>query len=327
MAYRRSVYIKAKNILEKRRRKAESEQEQRHNAAVSVCPEIAETEREMARFAAEAIKSVSMGNDAEQFILSLSQKNLEAQEKRKTLLKKSGFPEDYLDVKYTCPVCKDTGSHGGYYCECYLELIKQTAKEELGVAPSMKKCTFESFDLSLFSDEKDSKLLISPRRLAQGTLNFCKEYAETFSLSSRNIIMIGKTGVGKTHLSLAVANRVIDRGFDVYYASIHKIMDALQKEQFSREKAEESIADRLYESDLLVIDDLGAEFSTQFTVAALYNIVNTRLNASRPMIINTNLSVAELEERYSQRVASRIIGSSERALLIGSDIRQKLSKR
>lgn len=327
MAYRRSVYIKAKNILEKRRRKAENEQEQRHNAAVSVCPEIAETEREMARFAAEAIKSVSMGNDAEQFILSLSQKNLEAQEKRKTLLKKSGFPEDYLDVKYTCPVCKDTGSHGGYYCKCYLDLIKQTAKEELGVAPSMKKCTFESFDLSLFSDEKDSKLLISPRRLAQGTLNFCKEYAETFSLSSRNIIMIGKTGVGKTHLSLAVANRVIDRGFDVYYASIHKIMDALQKEQFSREKAEESIADRLYESDLLVIDDLGAEFSTQFTVAALYNIVNTRLNASRPMIINTNLSVAELEERYSQRVASRIIGSSERALLIGSDIRQKLSKR
>ena len=138
--------------------------------------------------------------------------------------------------------------------------------------------------------------------------------------------MIGKTGVGKTHLSLAIANRVIDRGFDVYYASIHKIMDALQKEQFSRDRVEESIADRLYESDLLVIDDLGAEFSTQFTVAALYNIVNTRLNASRPIIINTNLSVAELEERYSQRVASRIIGSSERVLLIGSDIRQKLSK-
>ncbi len=326
MAYRRSVYIKAKNILEERRRKAENEQEQRHNAVVSVCPEIAETEREMARFAAEVIKSVSMGKDAERFVLSLSQKNLEAQEKRKKLLKESGFPEDYLEVKYTCPVCKDTGSHDGYYCKCYLDLIRQTAKEELGVAPSMKKCTFESFDLSLFSDEKDSKLSISPRRLAQGTLNFCKEYAETFSLSSRNIIMIGKTGVGKTHLSLAIANRVIDRGFDVYYASIHKIMDALQKEQFSRDRVEESIADRLYESDLLVIDDLGAEFSTQFTVAALYNIVNTRLNASRPIIINTNLSVAELEERYSQRVASRIIGSSERVLLIGSDIRQKLSK-
>lgn len=326
MAYRRSVYIKAKNILDERRRRAESDREQRRAAAVSVCPEIAETEREMAAFAAEVIKSVSMGKDAKEFVLSLSKKNLEAQEKRKALLKSAGFPEDYLDVKYTCPVCKDTGSHDGYYCKCYLDLIKQTAKDELGVAASMKKCSFESFDLSLYSDEKDSKLSISPRRLAEGTLGFCKKYAETFSHSSRNIIMLGKTGVGKTHLSLAIANRVIDRGFDVYYASIHKIMDALQKEQFSRERVEESIDDRLFESDLLVIDDLGSEFSTQFTVAALYNIVNTRLNASRPMIINTNLNIAELEERYSQRVASRIIGSSERVLLIGSDIRQKLSK-
>ena len=80
MAYRRSVYIKAKNILEERRRKAEAEQEKRRAAAISVCPEIAETERDMARFAAEVIKSVSMGQDAEQFVLSLSQKNLEAQE-------------------------------------------------------------------------------------------------------------------------------------------------------------------------------------------------------------------------------------------------------
>ncbi|MDO4379253.1 MAG: ATP-binding protein [Clostridia bacterium] len=326
MAYRRSVYIKAKNILEERRRKAEAEQEKRRAAAISVCPEIAETERDMARFAAEVIKSVSMGQDAEQFVLSLSQKNLEAQEKRKLLLERNGFPADYLETKYTCPICKDTGSHDGYYCKCYLDLIKQTAKDELGVAPSMKKCTFDSFNPELYSNEVDSELSVSPRRLAQGTLNFCKKYAEEFSLSSKNIIMLGKTGVGKTHLSLAIAGKVIDRGFDVYYASIHKIMDALQKEQFSRDRVDESITDRLYESDLLVIDDLGAEFSTQFTVAALYNIVNTRLNASRPMIINTNLTLGELEERYSQRVASRIIGSSDCVMLIGDDIRQKLSR-
>lgn len=326
MAYRKSVYITAKNTLENRRKKAESEQEKRHTAAVALCPEIAKAEQDMARFAADVIKSVSMGKDAEQYVISLSQKNLEAQEKRKALLVSVGLPEDYLETKYTCPVCKDTGSHGGYYCKCYLDLLKKTAKDELGIAVSMEKCTFDSFDVNLYSDEPDSEYSLSPRMLARGTLKFCREYAENFSRSSRNIIMNGKTGVGKTHLSLAIAGRVIDRGFDVYYASVHKIMDALQKEQFSRERVEESISDRLFESDLLVIDDLGAEFSTQFTVAALYNIVNTRLNASLPMIINTNLSLAELEERYSQRVASRIIGGSERVLLLGSDIRQKLAK-
>ena len=327
MAYRRSVYITAKNILENRRKKAENEQEKRHAAAVALCPEIAETERDMARFAANVIKSVSMGKDAEQYVLSLSQKNLEAQDKRRALLSSVGLPEDYLEVKYTCPLCKDTGTHGGYYCRCYLDLLKKAAKDELGVSASMEKCTFDSFDVGYYSDETDSAYGVSPRLIAQGTLRFCQKYADEFSRSSRNIIMTGKTGVGKTHLSLAIAGRVIDRGFDVYYASIHKIMDALQKEQFSRERIEESINDRLFESDLLVIDDLGAEFSTQFTVAALYNIVNTRLNASLPMIINTNLTLGELEERYSQRVASRIIGGSERALLIGSDIRQKLSNR
>ncbi len=323
MAYRRSVYIKAKNILEERRRKAENEQAQRRAAAVAVCPEIAEAEREMAAYAAEVIKSVSMGEDAKQFVLNLSKKNLEAQEKRKAALLSAGFPEDYLDVKYTCPVCHDTGSHDGYYCKCYLELIKQTAKDELGISQSMKKCTFENFDVSLYSEETDSELSVSPRRLATGTLRFCKNYAEKFSRESCSLLISGKTGLGKTHLSLAIANKVIDRGFDVYYASIHTVMDALQKEQFSREKVNESIGDRLYESDLLILDDLGSEFSTQFTVASLYNIVNTRINSGRPMIINTNLTLPELEERYSQRVTSRILGTSERLLLVGTDIRQK----
>ena len=312
MAYRTSVYIKAKNILDERRHKAENEQERRRAAAVAVCPEIAEAEREMAAYAAEVIKSVSMGKEAENFVHNISVKNLEA-----------GFPADYLDVKYTCPICHDTGSHGGYYCKCYRDLIKQTAKDELGIAPSMRRCTFESFDVNYYSDEPDSELSVSPRRLATGTLRFCKDYAENFTQKSRNLLLTGKTGLGKTHLSLAIANAVIDRGFDVYYASIHSVMDTLQKEQFSREKVSESISDRLYESDLLILDDLGAEFSTQFTVAALYNIVNTRINAGRPMIISTNLTLSELEERYSQRVASRIIGTSERLLLIGTDIRQK----
>ena len=164
MAYRRSVYIKAKNILDERRRRAENEQERRRAAAVAVCPEIAEAEREMAAYAAEVIKSVSMGKEAENFVHNISVRNLEAQEKRKAALLKAGFPADYLDVKYTCPVCHDTGSHGGYYCKCYRDLIKQTAKDELGVAPSMKKCTFENFDVNYYSDEPDSELSVSSRR-------------------------------------------------------------------------------------------------------------------------------------------------------------------
>ena len=97
MAYKHSVYLKARDLMEKRRRKAESEQSARHSAAVARCPEIAQAESEMASHGAEAIKAVGMGGDVQQYILSIAKKNLEMQEKRKKLLLENGFPEDYLD--------------------------------------------------------------------------------------------------------------------------------------------------------------------------------------------------------------------------------------
>ena len=78
----------------------------------------------------------------------------------------------------------------------------------------------------------------------------------------------------------------------------------------------------ILDCDLLVIDDLGAEFATQFTNAALYNIINTRINYSLPTIINTNLSLKELEEKYTRRISSRIIGEYAVLDFFGYDIRQ-----
>ena len=138
--------------------------------------------------------------------------------------------------------------------------------------------------------------------------------------------MLGKTGLGKTHLSLAILGVVINKGYSVYYNSVQNIMDRLQKEHFGKTTYnEDSIEGDLYESDLLILDDLGAEFSTQFTVAELYNILNTRMINSKPIIISTNLTVREIEEKYSQRIASRIVGSCMPLQFCGRDIRQILN--
>ena len=326
MAYKKSVYEKAAQRLEARRKKAEDEQKMRRNAAALKCPELLSVEREMADCAVQAVKAIGLGDDAEKHVLKISEKSLQARQKRKELLKSAGLPEDYLEAKYTCPVCHDTGFHDGYYCDCYKKLIKQTAVDELGISAQIKKCTFDSFRLDCYPNVVDPVLGISQKEQMKTVYEYCCDWAKDFSRRSTGLIMLGKTGLGKTHLSLAILGVVINKGYSVYYNSVQNIMDRLQKEHFGKTTYnEDSIEGDLYESDLLILDDLGAEFSTQFTVAELYNILNTRMINSKPIIISTNLTVREIEEKYSQRIASRIVGSCMPLQFCGRDIRQILN--
>ncbi|MCM1508402.1 MAG: ATP-binding protein [Ruminococcus flavefaciens] len=322
MAYRSSVYQKAKKALDARRADALNKQAIRHNEVVMKCPEIAKLEREMASHGVEAIRASGMGDNAEKYINELAVKNLETQRKRKEALINAGFPADYLEVKYTCPICQDTGSHNGYYCSCYRALIKETAKSELAVSSKLKKSTFESFSLDYYPNVTDPILGISQKEHMNNVFEYCRAYAKDFSKSSSSLIMFGQTGLGKTHLSLAIAGAAIDKGYDVYYNSVQNVMNRLEKEQFGKGAFEQSINESLFESDLLILDDLGAEFSTQFTVAALYNIINTRINNELPTIISTNLTMTEIEEKYTQRIASRIVGTAVPIQFCGKDIRQ-----
>ncbi len=322
MAYKRSVYIKAKQIMQQRRHEAEMQQQLRHDEVVMMCPEIEKIESEMASHGAAVIKAVGMGGDVAAYVRDLSMKNLAAQQRRTEMLKKHGFDEDYLDVKYTCEVCKDTGSHDGYYCECYKKLIRETAREQLGENSLIKKCTFDSFRTDLYPDVTDPSLNINQRKFMTQVLSFCKNYAENFTSQSQSLIMIGKTGLGKTHLSLAIANKIIEKGHDVYYDSVQNIMSKLENEHFSKNSSEESTLDDVMNCDLLILDDLGVEFSTQFTIAQLHNIINTRILHSLPTIISTNIDIENIEQMYSQRIASRIFGSYKLIRFCGKDIRQ-----
>ena len=322
MSYKRSVYIKAKEILSQRKATAEREADIRHSAAVALCPEIAQIEREMASHGADVVKAVGMGANLDEYIKNLATANLQAQARRKELLKSAGFPEDYLEVKYTCEICKDTGYNNEFYCQCYRKLIRDVARDELGANSPLKRCTFASFRLDRYPDVIDSVIGINQREHMKNNLQYCKDYAEHFTPNSNGLFMYGKTGLGKTHLSLAIANEVLNKGYDVYYGSIQSIMDKLEGEHFGRLPREDSIKEDILTCDLLIIDDLGTEFSTQFTNAELYNIINSRMLSSLPTIISTNLEMEQVAEKYSQRVASRIMGSCDSMYFCGKDIRQ-----
>ncbi len=322
MPYKREIFEKAQEILDRRRNQAEAK-----NTAVMMMfentePLYREYKNEMIASVKEAVKAIDMSPDkAAQFIEEQKIRNLTAQENVKKLLEKHGLPEDYLEVKYFCPECDDTGVVGTKLCSCHIQLLKDLAYEEAGKKSPLKICTFEEFRLSYYSDKAESSYDISPRERMADILEFCKQYAENFDRRAPSVLMSGQTGLGKTHLSLAIAGKVIEKGYSVLYNSAQNFFRELQNERFGK-SGSSAFENMMLECDLLVIDDLGAEFSTSFTVSALYNIVNTRINTGLPTIISTNLSFTEIENQYSKRISSRFIGEYSNLIFEGKDIRQ-----
>ncbi|MEG0229742.1 MAG: ATP-binding protein, partial [Oscillospiraceae bacterium] len=190
----------------------------------------------------------------------------------------------------------------------------------------LKLSSLETFDLNYYSKDKDDDGL-SPYDRMERTFNFCKSYSDDFSLKSQSILFTGGTGLGKTHLSLSIAKSAIDKGYGVIYDSCSNILTKIEREFFGKDSKNDDFTAAIYECDLLIIDDLGVEFSTSFTQSMIYNIINTRLGASLPTIISTNLLIKELGEKYNDRISSRITSSYNSFVFKGNDIRiQKMIK-
>ncbi len=321
MSYSNATLSKATSILAERRSSAQRIREQRHDEIIKKIPEIASYEAQLANSGLAVIKAFGMGEDAEKYIDELSRINLAIQNYISELLEKNGYPRGYLDTPYHCRKCEDTGFVDGYFCECRKTLLNEIAKKELSAVSPSENCKFDNFDISFYPQNVDEQLGTSPRKRMSEIFEYCKNYADDFDLNSSSLFFHGATGLGKTHLSLAIANVVSEKGYNIIYDSAQNIFSSLEREKFGgigAGKREKEILD----CDLLIIDDLGSEFSTQFTVAALYNIINSRINTSKPVIISTNFSEKELEAKYTQRVTSRIIGNYVSILFIGKDIRQ-----
>ena len=139
--------------------------------------------------------------------------------------------------------------------------------------------------------------------------------------SYKNLMFMGGTGLGKTHLSLAIANVALNKGYSVIYGTSQNIFSDLQDENFGRTDNIYYNEHDILNTDLLILDDLGTEFRSQFSEACLYNIVNTRILKKKATIISTNFSFEDLERDYNQRVTSRLAGEYSVLTLEGSDIR------
>ena len=321
MAYSPAVLQRAQQRLTLSREQNELDARARIDGIYAQYPRLREIDRQLRQTAAHIMAvAFRKGEDPQQAMQQLKEENLSLQREREWILESNDIDPDDLELTPICKGCGGTGWRGAAMCDCLKELCRQEQKKELSTLLGAGKESFDRFRLDYYPAEYDPKLGASPRAVMQQVLRSAQYYARTFSASSGSILMLGATGLGKTFLSACIARAVTDRGYSVSYVSANTFFSDFEQEKFHPQPGEEPTR-RYFGCDLLIIDDLGTEMTTQFVVSALYQVVNTRLMEAKPCIVSTNLPEDELARRYSPQIASRLLGTYEVYRFCGKDIR------
>lgn len=241
------------------------------------------------------------------------------------LLRQHGYPENYLEPVYRCPRCKDTGYVGEpvkNMCDCLRAAFNARLYQQVGLGEKASQ-TFESFDLSVFPDERIEGQAFTQRQLMDMLRQQCQHWADCYpKAETSDLLLMGQSGLGKTFLMHAMAKRLLDRGVNVLMMSAYRFLDIARKAYFSGQMGQ---LDNIMEADVLFLDDLGSEpLMENITIVQLFNLINERQTAGRSTVISTNLNLRELRERYTERVASRLTDKRQctQMVFMGRDIRR-----
>ncbi len=319
------ILAKAKLRLEERKRDFDIQRDNRLREVYVKCPRIMMLDREIKGTIIEVIgMALKSGQDPSEAIAALGDKNQYLQTERVQELISAGFSPDYIDDEYLCSHCRDTGYIGTEVCSCLKKLYNEQLKASLSSLFKLGGETFDNFDLSWYDDTPIPELGMSARSNMETICEACYRYANKFGSQSTNLFLNGSPGLGKTFLSACIARVVAEKGFSVVYDMACSIFSAFEDEKFSKSDDPVFLRSELkgyLESDLLIIDDLGTEMMTKFTVSALYELLNTRLIAGRKTIISSNLSMDELRRQYTPQIMSRLEGEFQVLKFYGNDIR------
>lgn len=321
MGYNREDYVRVKNEFSQKYIAARERAGEKRMELHARFPRVREIDALLSRTGMDIMGVIASGKNTEEQIKLIRERNDALLSERGKILREGGYPEDYSDIKYDCDKCGDTGFIDTKMCDCMKRALIMAGYESSGIGALMRTQSFENFSLDFY------RVGGNPEQM-KFNIEQLKKFADGFSKDTyKNFLFIGGTGLGKTHLSTSVAKRVIDRGYDVLYVTAVGMIGDYEDKRFGDGRGAGHDISRYTDAELLIIDDLGTEVTNQFTLACLYDVLNSRINSRKCTIINTNLPAKELEGRYSERIYSRLIGEYVPVLFTGVDIRkQKIQK-
>ena len=237
--------------------------------------------------------------------------------KKQELLIQNGFPKNYLEMQYSCELCKDTGYVGQKKCSCLQNKIFSALYNQSNIANFLQTNNFHTLSEEYYSG--------SDLENFRDVVSFCHDMVDHFAHKKENILFYGNVGVGKSFLSCCVAKELLDKGYSVLYFSSAQLFDVLASSTFDKDSKENlyTTKEDIYNCDLVVIDDLGTELINSFVSSSLFALLNERLLCNKSTIISTNLSLKDLRDMYSDRIFSRISTNYKLCKLSGPDIRIK----
>ncbi|MDO5126882.1 MAG: ATP-binding protein [Eubacteriales bacterium] len=251
--------------------------------------------------------------------------------RKKSLLVSTGYAADYLDTIYQCKVCKDTGFIDGSRCRCFLTRIIDSLYLQSNLKNVLAQENFNTFSFEYYSKEIPSGMSYSPYDNMMQIVKRSGEFINCFKKEdcfAGNILIYGETGLGKTFLTNCIAKELLDDGHSVFYLSANDLFESILAEYLLNRKTDlEDLYKYIYNTELLIIDDLGTELTNNFVASQLFEIVNKRNLTKRSTLISTNLSMKQLRDRYSERIMSRIIDNYIVFNIYGDNIRYQKRKK
>jgi len=331
MGYDGRAMARARAVIAQRKQDSENQHRLRREEVYKEDARLRDLDMDMARLMSSvSLSALKKGGDAAQAVRDAQGQSDAILKSRRDILIGLGYPGDYLDEKFSCPLCRDSGYIEGRPCQCLLDEYKTESIRLLSSVLNLGEQSFEHFDLSLYEAPPGGDTAAVRRTMAD-IRDMCRQYAEGFDSNSTNLIFRGGTGLGKTFLSACIARVVLDKGYSVVYDTAVSIFEAFEARKFGRDPDESDIAAsavrRYLNCDLLILDDLGTEMSAGYTQTALYTLINTRLINGGKTIISTNLENDELSRRYSPQTASRLQGEYLSLYFQGRDIRKVKKER
>ncbi|MEG1650236.1 MAG: ATP-binding protein [Oscillospiraceae bacterium] len=324
MAYSENAKRFISDTLERRRNRYALRSDENRRNVLDTVPALNDLNKEITALGIEMLKMVAMGKD--DIKQTINEQIGALRERQKQLLAQNGFSDRGLDPLHFCDKCADTGClANGETCDCVKSLLRSYTLSEISKVSPLALSSFDSFSLDYYSRDFNSELGISPLDNMKKNLKICKKFAADFPNRGCNLLMLGDAGLGKTHLALSIANSVLTKGFDVIYCSAANIFKQIETEHFNNNH-ESTTLNSLKRCELLVLDDLGAEYNGPFLVSALYDLVNTRISEQHSTIFTTNFTDEDsLTRRYGEKISSRLIGCCSVLPFIGDDIRIQMN--
>lgn len=293
--------------------------EERRQEIYARLPVVRQLEAEIAERSVACAKKLLEGDKSVLDRLKEDLKDL--REQKSLIIRAAGYPDDYLELHYRCPDCRDTGLIDGRKCHCFLQAQMKLLHAQSNLEDVLERENFNALSYEYYDDtEILPQLGITNAAYMRRVVAGCREFVRDFDKKHDNLLFTGSTGVGKTFLTNCIARELMDDFHSVIYLTASDLFDVFSRNKFDYDNAEDMYR-FILDCDLLIIDDLGTELNNSFTSSQLFYCINERMNMSRSTIISTNLTLARLRDSYTDRVTSRIMSGYRIIPLYGGDIR------